>query len=323
MNRTGIVCLLSIVLFMSTESKTQKFEIPQPLAPTNGMRTISIESSPVFVLLVPHVDVKCTNWNIEGTIPGSLINTPQDMSVHCCCFHWNTTIAEAGHQLARAITRIKHKVPQAKIVVVADGEGSLVTNVASTLTTYPLDVVIQCSIPINGKNPLPQNIGTLFSFYSKAPPVNGRGQKRNGHKRYSPLEGTRIYNIRVLSDGSDPLTHNLLLELTQGHSLFKLCASIQQTFSCPNLIVNRAQWKQKAHGLCMIKPFSTHSKTDTAWKKIAVPTTQEQEKSDHDTRVFVQAYHKQPDARASKTASFKKSLIAADDIFNHKTSGRT
>lgn len=229
---------------------------------------------------------------------------------------------EGGRALAEGINHILQEVPHAKIIVLGHSHGGNVINVASQYVSKPIDVVIQLATPIlcynyslekfdNTRGYAPEKIKQLYLYYSMNDFVQcvGAGHA-NFKRRYAPVDGIDLYNIRLLVNGHDPL-HIHMHNNTIGKEILTLSNKIQHLYTVnKNLIANIVdkdylQQEQEnialrnADGAVCIRPYNpqttgifTGKSTDQFWPEWNNLSEQENAFSQEQNAYFKQAYTK-------------------------------
>lgn len=229
---------------------------------------------------------------------------------------------EGGKLLASGINNIIEQVPQAKIIVLGHSHGGNIINVASQYVAQPIDVVIQLATPIlaynhrqeqfdNERGYLPEKINKLFLYFSMNDFVQSIAA---GHayfkRRYAPIEGIDIYNVRLLVNGNDPL-HINMHDKTIGKEILALSNKIQHTYKHnKNLIANIIDKDflqnkktnsnlRDADAIICIQPYSptcgdifTGKSTDKFWPDWTLLSNHENRLNEQQNAIFKQEFTK-------------------------------
>ena len=213
-------------------------------------------------------------------------------------FGWDGKLSDesrktAGEKLANGINAIKKQIkknnPDAHVylLLVGHSHGGNVINVASQKIKEPIERVIQLATPVlaydskthqfnNSNGYYPHNFDQLIIYYSMQDFVQSGGALESSFKRrYGPVEGINIYNVRLRVEGNDPL-HIKMHDHLIGKNILALTKKIQNIYKTNhNLIAHITHKKPGANLLIAIKPYvkeknilydiSTGPSTDTYW----------------------------------------------------------
>lgn len=195
----------------------------------------------------------------------------------------------AGKTLANKLDFInlqcKQEKVEPKIILMAHSHGGNISAVASNLVTKPIDCAIFLAAPVlrydqkvksNSENDLylPKAIKELFLFYSMQDFVQTAGALTSNFKRrYGPITGINLYNVRLLLNGQEPLHTELYNQIIEDHIL-DLCSVIKKNYKKnKNLIANIAPKNPNADKLIAIKKYDptttnpfTGKSTDGLWE---------------------------------------------------------
>ncbi|MBY0110355.1 MAG: hypothetical protein K2X90_04560 [Candidatus Babeliaceae bacterium] len=226
-----------------------------------------------------------------------------------------------GKQLAQGLNDIlqqckKQKVTP-KIIMMGHSHGGNVIAVASNFIQEPIDYALFLATPVLRYNEkiksnteqdlyLPKSIKNLFLFYSMTDFVQTSGAlTENFKRRYGPINGINLYNVRLLLEGQEPTHSGLYAQLVEDHIL-DLCKKIKVFYKKnKNLVANIDPEHPNADKLVAIKKYNpqatnplTGGSTDALWPNWETYTyTQkepdENELSQKDRQLFYNFYKKE------------------------------
>jgi hypothetical protein len=267
-----------------------------------GQRNLTFDSkTPVFLILIHGTfsqDEKFLDdiaLNKDPIPQGFFKNSTYDNSLPIkLTYSWSGKNSDSarisgGKALAHGLNNIMQQCQQAgiepKIILMAHSHGGNVSAVASNFVTNPIDRAIFLATPVlrydqNKKSGtendlyLPKSIKELFLFYSMQDFVQTAGALTSDFKRrYGPITGINIYNVRLLLNGQEPLHTELYNQVIEDHAL-ELCTIIKSRFiKNKNLVANIAPKNPQADKLVAIKKYDpvktnpfTGKSTDDLWK---------------------------------------------------------
>ena len=124
-----------------------------------------------------------------------------------------------------------------KCIVVAQGRGGLVFNMASNQLKKPIEVVVQLGTPVISPtenttyfDPQAKKIGTLYTFYSEQPFTFSKPTLHPKYQNtYDNLTDLNSYSVLLLINNKQPSQEDLYSELV-GKNILTLCYEIKKNY---------------------------------------------------------------------------------------------
>lgn len=301
--------LMLMVLFTIVKSESYSINLPQGLCDAQEVTTQKTctrrgiefsQANPVFLVTI-HGTFSSSQQLLKAVvlshekIPSNFFEDSRYNNVTPVrlTFDWNGTLSDsariaAGKQLAHGINQIAQQCAQQqvipKFILVAHSHGGNLVAVASHFVSKPIDYAIIIGTPVlhsdqnikynNDKDLyLPRAIKQLFLFYSMQDFIQTVGAGTTDFKRrFGPINGIDLYNVRLLFDGKEALHIDLYNQLVDDHIL-ALCAHIKAMYpKNKNLVANIAPTNPMVDNLVAIRTYYTQKlnpytgqATDALW----------------------------------------------------------